>query len=249
MENLLNQFLQSFEKTHQLIDTRILEEEKEKNDVKEDTCAKMTAKEENKRCVVCESKYSSEKDKYNWIFNGLKCCSSPIHMSCLVRWRISKKRTLDNQLIISCPKCTPKSYIPAIWFFNKFGEVLEKFIQHDKYLSNGRPSICFRYLIALHWKNTPCYYVEMKERWSKLSATEIIKTEREKLNLLTTMSETIEKRETDGLRKFIENYNTAKIGKYTDIPPLDSSGNRIACQLTAFESEDSDVILGRKSVN
>ena len=259
METLLNQFLESFEKTHELMDMRMIEEEEEdQNEAKEDICAnKMTdeeTKEEgegegegkeknNKRCVVCESNYSSERgDKYNWLFKGLKCCSSPVHISCLVRWRISKKRSLDNQLIVWCPKCSPKTYIPAVWFFNEFGDVLEKFIRRHEYLSNGRPSICFRYLIIKHWEIAPRYFVAMKEQqsWSKLSAIEIINTEREKLNLLTAMSEMVEKKELNGLQKFIENYNSAKfVGNFGDIPPLDSAGNRIIAVSTASNSDKS----------
>ena len=211
-----SQFLKSFEETHKDIDARTsaAAEEEEKT---------------QKKCVICNSKYDSEKDTYNWISGGLQCCSSPVHYSCLVRWRFNNQRNSDNQLIVWCPICTTKRYIryiPAVWFFNKFGDVLENFLRiQDKIVEEG-PHQFTQFLLIDHAKKMPIYFKSILKILCTFSTAQIIRLERKKLNILATTSETMEKEESDGLEKFIQNYYIAKLSKYPEIPHLDSEGNR-----------------------
>ena len=214
----LNQFLESCNKTNADLRKRSIEED---NDTREDVCAIIT--EEKRQCVICKANYHPQKDEYNWISGGIPCCSSPVHFSCLVQWRLSGKRTTENELIVWCPSCTPNSYIPAVWVFDKAGSLYEKILQDQDEI-----------------------FGKLGIKKQRDTIAERMETEKPKLNILTTTSEMIEKKERDGLKNFIENYTTAKFGKYPDIPPLNSIGNRdlVKCKeskfSTDFENYDND---------
>ena len=225
-EEKLGQFLKSFKRSHENIDVRRIKRcitSQSKYDSKEEK----EEEENRKRCIICKLEYDAEEDTYNWISGGLVCCSSPVHYSCLVRWRFSSQRNSDNQLIVWCPNCTTKTYIPAVWFFSKFGDVLEEFLRKENELYKENPYYINALKLLHHSLKGPRYF-SMEIR-NNFPTAQIMRLERKKLDILAATSEMMEKDESDGLEKFIQNYNAAKLGKYPNIPPLDSEGKRVMC--------------------
>ena len=186
------------------------------------------------KCVICQDIHNPLTDAFNWLDGGLNCCKSTIHLSCLVEWRLTFRRTIDNQLIVSCPVCR-EIYLPAIWCFDRIGDALERFLLHEQYIENFSNINDERKktMLSNHRQYAPRFLRDIKRR-STISKT--IEQERKKLKHLATTCEKKEKNERDGLDMFIFNYVCSRSSTYHDIPPIDSNGNReIIDELIIFE--------------
>ena len=180
---------------------------------------------EAESCIFCYANFSVKNDIYDWVHEGMPCCKTKMHLSCLSRWRFkTSTEDLSENKVTWCPVCT-STYMPAAWFFKLVGREIGRYVHLRAYLERTflNPSIRSEAISRLELRR-PKFFLKPELSPSSSSVRHCMGQVWQAMEECTIKAEEAEKHQDHG--KFVLNYIMARTGNYRGIPPLDADGNR-----------------------